>query len=657
MVVAMVAIVKAGGAYVPLDPGYPQERLAFMIADGQVGEVITQSSLLTQLPLSEIRVVCLDTEWEQIGRQSTANLPKVATADNLAYVIYTSGSSGTPKGTLLTHGNAVRLFESTREQFAFAAEDVWTLFHSCAFDFSVWEMWGALSYGGRLVVVPYLTSRTPEAFHRLLVEEGVTVLNQTPSAFRQLMRVDEERGGDGAEQSGELKLRVVVFGGEALEVSSLRGWLKRHGAEQPQLINMYGITETTVHVTYRQIRAEDVEGRGAGSPIGKAIADLELYLLDGELKPVPVGVAGEIYVGGGGLARGYLNRAELTAERFVPHPYSREAGARLYRTGDVGRWSVGGEVEYVGRADEQVKIRGYRIELGEIETVLAGHEGVSEAVVMARADAAGEKRLVAYVVGADGAGGPTVTELRRHLREKLPEYMVPSVFMEVAEIPLTGQGKVDRRALPAPDTARPDLVEEFIAPRNERERTLAEIWSQVLGVEQVGVNDNYFALGGDSIRSIQIRALAMEQGLNFTLKEMFERPTISELARGLDSSESRTFKRTEPLSLIAEEDRLRLPEDIEDAYPLTMLQAGMIFHSEYQPDSAVYHNVSSLHLQVRFEPELLREALRQLSSRHAVLRTSFALKTFSEPLQLVHRDVEVPLEIEDVRHLPQAEQE
>ncbi len=325
--------------------------------------------------------------------------------EDAAYVIYTSGSTGEPKGVVVTQGNVTRLFAATERWFSFGAEDVWTLFHSYAFDFSVWEMWGALLYGGRLVVVPKAITRSPVEFLQLLVGEGVTVLNQTPSAFYQLMQAEEEaEKGDsepGPKLGQKLKLRSVIFGGEALELRRLRGWYERHGETEPVLVNMYGITETTVHVSYARLTAEMVNG-SRGSVIGGNIADLRIYVLDSYLQPVAAGVVGELYVAGAGLARGYLKRAGLSAERFIADPYSKVAGERMYRTGDLGRWSREGVLEYWGRADQQVKIRGFRIELGEIEAALRGEAGVAQAAVVAVDDHAGGKQLVAYVVPALG---------------------------------------------------------------------------------------------------------------------------------------------------------------------------------------------------------------------------------------------------------------
>ena len=392
MIVSVLGILKAGGAYVPLDPSYPQERLAFMLEDAQPSILLTQEKLAEQLPAFAITTLQLDKDWDVIAKERDDNPVQIGTPDNLAYVIYTSGSTGKPKGVLIQHDNVTRLFRGTEAWFHFDENDVWTFFHSYAFDFSVWEIWGALLHGGRLVIVPHWVSRSPDAFHELLRTEQVTVLNQTPSAFRQLIRADEA-----APANEDLSLRLVIFGGEALELESLRPWFERHGDSRLQLVNMYGITETTVHVTYRPLSLGDLDQAGK-SVIGCPIPDLETYLLDSNLELAPVGVPGEMYVGGDGLARSYLNRPAVTAERFIPHPFSDRPGARLYRTGDLARWLDGGDLEYLGRIDQQVKIRGFRIELGEIEAVLRQHAALRDALVVAREDQPGDKRLVSYVV-------------------------------------------------------------------------------------------------------------------------------------------------------------------------------------------------------------------------------------------------------------------
>jgi amino acid adenylation domain-containing protein len=449
MVIGILGILKAGGAYVPLDPAYPKERLAFALADARPPVMVTQERLRDGLPESSAAVVCLDAVSEGLERESAAPPAAGTGPESLAYVIYTSGSTGRPKGSLLTHRNVTRLFACTEDWYRFGASDVWTLFHSYDFDFSVWELWGALLYGGRLVVVPHGISRSPADFHALLCHEGVTVLNQTPSAFRQLVRVEEEGRGD----AGALRLRTVIFGGEALDLSSLEPWFARHGDHRSLLVNMYGITETTVHASYRPVVREDLR-KAHRSPIGVPIRDLRIHILDRKRSLVPVGVPGEIHVGGPGLGRGYLGRPELTAERFVPDPFAgpglagREAGGRLYRTGDLARYLPDGDIEYLGRIDHQVKIRGFRIELGEIEATLARCAGVREALVLAREVAAGDHRLVAYFVPAGEA--PAAAELREALRQSLPDSMVPQAFVPLAVMPLSPSGKIDFKALPEP---------------------------------------------------------------------------------------------------------------------------------------------------------------------------------------------------------------
>ncbi|TDD88148.1 amino acid adenylation domain-containing protein [Actinomadura darangshiensis] len=491
LVVAVLAVLKAGAAYVPIDPDYPEDRIAYMVEDAK--------------PVLTLRPGDLD-----VVDQPDTDPGIAVSPDNPAYVIYTSGSTGRPKGVVVPHQNVVRLLRSTEEWFDFGADDVWTLFHSYAFDFSVWELWGPLLYGGRLVVVPYLTSRTPADFLALLEQERVTVLNQTPSAFYQLMAADKENPGT------DLALRHVVFGGEALDLGRLEDWYARHDENAPTLVNMYGITETTVHVSYAAL--DRVHAATApGSVIGAGIPDLRVYVLDGRLQPVPPGVPGELYVAGAGLARGYLNRPGLSAERFVADPHGRP-GTRMYRTGDLGRRRPDGGLEYLGRADQQVQLHGFRIEPGEIQAVLAKHEDVRDAAVVVRDD-----RLVAYVVasGVDAAG------LRRFAGRTLPDHMVPAAVVELDALPLTSNGKLDRKALPAPDFA---AKVSSRAPRTPEEETLARLFAEVLGLDRVGIDDGFFDLGGDSIIAIQLVSRARRSGLVITPREVFQHQTVEELA-------------------------------------------------------------------------------------------------------------------------------
>ncbi len=948
MVVGLLGILKAGGAYVPLDPAYPPERLSFMLEDAAVSVLLTEESLLERLP-AHTAEVCLDRDWQKIAQHRCENAENRAGAENLAYVIYTSGSTGRPKGVLVTHYNVVRLFQATDHWFNFDSRDVWTLFHSSAFDFSVWEMWGALLYGGRLVVVPYWVSRSPVAFYHLLLKEQVTVLNQTPSAFRQLMQAEQSVGQSVGEQAEELALRLVIFGGEALELQSLRSWFERHGEERPELVNMYGITETTVHVTYRPLRMEDVE-RCSGSVIGRPIPDLEVYILDKHGEVVPVGVGGEIHVGGAGLARGYLKREELSRERFIANRLSAEGGGRLYRTGDRGRHLADGEIEYLGRIDDQVKIRGFRIELGEIESVISQHSGVQESTVLIREYEPGDKRLVAYVVpdqqraftvrqllrlqregvltdaltyelpngmviahknksetdflykeifedlsylrygitlhegdcifdiGANiglftlfagqrcknstlyafepippifqmlrintalyglnvklfdcgisseaktdtftyyphvsvisgrfadaseerevvrtfllnqqtsagvtelsgekldellaerlrserftcqlktisdvirendveridllkidaeksemdvlagihgddwqkirqivvevhdidgrleritallrGHGyqltveqdamlkdtglyniyavrpsedrkltsqvhgkpisetGPVwrsqqllIGDMRRFLKERLPEYMLPSAFVLLETLPLTSNGKVDRKALPAPDQARPELGEAFVAPRTPVEEAVAGIWAKVLGVEQVGVYDNFFELGGHSLLATQAISRVREAlQVELPLRSFFDSPVVADLAKSIEASRrSDENLQAPPLQPISRDGEL----------PLSYAQHQLWFVEQLQPGSSSYSVPQAIRMSGTLDPEALRRALNAIVDRHESLRTTFA-SVDGEPVQAIGPRLEMELPLVDLSGLPENERE
>ncbi|WP_141693646.1 non-ribosomal peptide synthetase, partial [Streptomyces sp. PTY087I2] len=528
MIVALLAVLKAGAAYLPVDPDYPTDRISYMLQDARPTLVLSSAGTAAVLDSVQVddsaRLVLDDPDVVRVLAAQSA-MP-VTDADRTtalsslhpAYVIYTSGSTGRPKGVMIPHQNVVRLFRTTEDWFGFGADDVWTMFHSYAFDFSVWEIWGPLLYGGRLVMVPYETSRSTRDFRALLAETGVTVLNQTPSAFYRLIQEEQEN------PAGELALRTVVFGGEALDLRRLEDWYGNHPDTAPRLINMYGITETTVHVTYRALDRQSAASLG-GSVIGEAIPDLQVYVLDTGLRPVPPGVPGELYVAGAGLARGYLNRPGLSSERFVACPFGTP-GTRMYRTGDIVRWTVDGELEYYGRADDQVKIRGFRIELGEIEAALSSYGPVAQATVLVREDQPGVKRLVAYAVPA--AGQTLDTDLlRTHVASVLPDYMVPAAFVTLDELPLTANGKLDRKALPLPDfnagaTGR--------GPRDTREEALCALFADVLGLDSVGIDDSFFELGGDSIVSIQLVSRARAAGLVLTPRDIFQHRTVEALA-------------------------------------------------------------------------------------------------------------------------------
>jgi len=462
-----------------------------------------------------------------LSLQSTSNPENITNSDDLAYVIYTSGTTGKPKGVLQLHNNVVRLFKSTEIWFDFNENDRWVMFHSFVFDFSVWEVWGALFYRGKLIIPSLEVVKDSNLFYQLCLTESVTVLNQTPMAFYQFSEDSESRKQEAQLQS----LRYIIFGGEALNPVRLCSWISRYGDSKPKLINMYGITETTVHVTYQEIREENL---GTSSLIGKHIPDLTAYILDSTLKPLPIGAIGELYIGGVGLARGYLNQPELTKERFIPNPFQSEEdrvsnrNARLYKTGDLVRWLPDGNLEYIGRNDFQVKIRGYRIELGEIESVLSRHSEVSQSVVLARSkndDSSGH-----YLVGYYVSDNPISEEtLFNYLQTCLPDYMVPSALVHLERLPLTINGKLDRKALPEPQLSN---KETYTAPRTELEQRLCDIWSGLLSipVEQIGIHDDFFRLGGDSIVSIQlVSRLRQQLSLTINVKEIFQYKTIQRL--------------------------------------------------------------------------------------------------------------------------------
>jgi amino acid adenylation domain-containing protein len=532
LIVALLAILKAGGAYLPIDLSYPPERVSFMLSDSEAPIVITDAETARKLPETNAIPVCIDQDHEAWASLSTENPCSTVTTENLAYSIFTSGSTGKPKGVLITHANVSRLFDATQPWFNFGEQDVWTFFHSSAFDFSVWEIWGALMYGGRLIIVPFADSRSPERFYDLLATEGVTVLNQTPSAFRQVIGVDESRPSERL-----TKLRLVIFGGEALNLQSLAPWFDKYGDVMPQLVNMYGITETTVHVTYRPLTSLDLS-EAPGSVIGVPIPDLKLYILDANLQPVPIGVPGEMFVGGAGVARGYLKRDALTAERFIPNPFSSQKDEKLYRSGDLARRLPGGDLEYLGRADQQVKIRGFRVELGEIQTALTRQPSVREAFVVAKDSCDGEKSLVAYVVPACGQV-PGVDKLRRDLQSTLPTYMIPAYFIFLDHLPLTSNGKIDRSALPATSTRRASMEQSFHAPESKLEHEIARIWQEVLQLDKVGIDDNFFDLGGNSLRLAVVHSQLQELiGRSFSITDLFAHTTVRHVAAALNQSEA-----------------------------------------------------------------------------------------------------------------------
>ncbi|MFH9870306.1 amino acid adenylation domain-containing protein [Streptomyces lydicus] len=659
LVVALLAVLKSGAGYVPIDPEYPADRIAYILGDARPVTTITTAGLRDELAGAagtDSADGAAGTDWlvmEEWERQAAdlrertgARQPSAPAAprspENPAYVIYTSGSTGRPKGVVVPHSNVGRLLSSTAHWYGFDEQDVWPLFHSFAFDVSVWEIWGALLHGGKLVVVPHATTRAPADFLRLLVEERVTVLNQTPSAFYQLMAADREN----PELGDRLALRYVVFAGEALDLGKLADWYERHPdgtAGGPTLVNMYGITETTVHSSFLALDRE-LAAHAPGSAVGVAIPDLTFHVLDEDLRPVPVGAEGELYVAGPGLARNYAGRPGLTAERFVACPFG-PPGARMYRSGDLVRPLPDGGLEYLRRSDDQVKIRGFRIELGEISHALAQDASVDQAAVVVRDEASGERRLVAYVVPS-GTARPTPSRLRAALATRLPGYMIPTAFHAMAAFPLTANGKLDRRALPAP--TRQDSVDAaYTAPEGPAEEALAAIWREVLGVAQVGADDDFFDLGGDSLSVVRVLSrMRAALGLRLSAAEFFAAPTVRALAR---RPEAAGAARAEEIPAAPRTGR---------ALPLSFTQQRFWLFHELDPGEVEYNVHSALRLRGALDPAALRTALAGLITRHEPLRTTVVSED-GRPAAVIApaEGFPVPLTLEDLSALTGEEQE
>ncbi|WP_024802856.1 non-ribosomal peptide synthetase [Nocardia sp. BMG51109] len=622
LVVGMLAVLKAGGAYLPIDPAHPADRLAFVLDDAAPVAVLTDAATSKTLPDIGVPLLLVD---EGGAEPSVVASPTPPRPGNLAYLMYTSGSTGRPKGVAVTHRNVASLFQGVARWCEFRPDDVWAWCHSPAFDFSVWEIWGALLHGGRLVVVPWDVVRTPAQLWDLVVDAGVTILNQTPSAFRALA---EARSVAGTTDSA---LRTVIFGGEALRHTHLRPWYSPGGAS-PALVNMYGITETTVHVTKLDVHPE--HGARGGSPIGSPLGNMRAYVLDSWLMPVPVGVAGELYVAGAQLARGYHGRAGLTAVRFVADPFD-SAGGRLYRTGDVARWNAGGQLEFVGRADDQVKIRGFRVEPGEVESALAQHPSVSQAVVVVRADGDdGDDRLIGYVVTDRASGnGPDGAEVRRFAAERLPDFLVPAVVTVIESVPLTANGKVDRGALPNPEWVS---SARYRVPGTTRERVLAELFGEVLGLERVGAEDSFFELGGHSLSATRlISRIRSALGVEVPIRTVFDAPTPARLATRLDAGvRVRPMLRARPRPAVV---------------PLSFAQRRLWFIHRLEGPSATYNIPLVVRLTGAFDESAFVAAVGDVVARHESLRTVFA-EAGGEPEQRVLDvdSVEAPVTVTDV---------
>ncbi len=598
MIVGIMAILKAGGAYLPIDPAYPKDRIEYMLQDSGAKVLLTQSWLAENVSI-EGKILLLDKAEDYAYDGS--NLDNINTSDNMAYIIYTSGTTGKPKGAIIEHKNVVRLMFNDKMQFDFNDTDVWTMFHSFCFDFSVWEMYGALLYGGKLVVVPKSVAQEPAEYLKLLRAEGVTVLNQTPTAFYNLLAEEVKA------KEKDLSIRYIIFGGEALKPVMLKSWKERYPASR--LINMYGITETTVHVTYKEITDYEIENNI--SNIGRPIPTLTTYIMDRNMKLLPIGVPGELYVGGEGVCRGYLNRPELTAEKFVPNPYN--SNDRLYKSGDLAKLLPNGEMEYMGRIDHQVKIRGHRIELGEIESKLLSHSSIKETIVLVKQDESGYEYLCAYIVVNSESmyeDELTITDIREHLSKNLPDYMIPSYVVKLDKMPMTSNGKIDRKALPDPDESLRTGA-EYEAPRNLIEEKLVSIWKNILHVNKIGINDNFFELGGHSFKAT-VMAVKLHKELNVEvpLHQIFNRPTIKDLAEYINKSEKSSYleiKQVEP----------------KEYYEMSSAQNRMYLVQQQSPYSVSYNIPGILMLEGALDKDKLEAVFKKLIERHESFRTCF----------------------------------
>ncbi|WP_313707973.1 non-ribosomal peptide synthetase, partial [Planktothrix agardhii] len=637
MIVGLLGILKAGGAYVPLDPEYPQERLSFMLEDAGLKVLLTQQKLIDKLCESQanINIVCVDADLPVIFKEEQKNLITTIKSSNLAYVIYTSGSTGIPKGVLVTHQGLLNLVFWHQNTFEITNLDKATQLAGTGFDAAVWELWPYLTAGASIYLVkPEILTSLVELQKWLAAKKITISFLPTPIAEQLLLLEWTEIN---------VSLRTLLTGGDKLN-------------QYPsnfipfQVVNNYGPTENTV-VTTSGVVISGEKNNSLSPAIGRPIFNTQIYILDSNLQPVPVGILGEIHISGAGLARGYLNRPELTEEKFIPNPFSNYSDSRLYKTGDLARYLPDGNIEYLGRIDNQVKIRGFRIELGEIETVLSQYSAVKTAIVMAREDETEQKRLVAYVVSqAEGISAQQeqsllpVTELRQFLKAKLPEYMVPSAFVILESLPLTSNGKVDRRALPAPDF---QSEEQYVAPRNPIEEILASIWVKVLKVEQVGIHDNFFELGGHSLLATQlISRIRKAFKVEMPLRELFVAPTVAALAQVIKRVSEQEERTELPI----------LPREKDTELPLSFAQTRLWFLDQFESDSSFYNIPLALHLEGNLNQDVLIQSLEEICDRHEALRTNF-ISVDGVATQVIQTQTPWTVNIVDLQHLSSSEQE
>ncbi|QDL09660.1 non-ribosomal peptide synthetase [Brasilonema octagenarum UFV-E1] len=630
MVIGILAIIKAGGAYVPLDPTYPKERLAFMLADAQVSVLLVQPHLVPELPPHQAQVVCIDSASQEFAAYSPQNPINEVTTENLAYVIYTSGSTGKPKGAMNTHKGLCNRLLWMQDTYQLTATDKVLQKTPFSFDVSVWEFFWPLFTGASLIIARPGGHQDSRYLAQLIAQEKITTVHFVPSMLQVFLEETE------LEKCGSIKR--VICSGEALSINLEKCFFERLNAE---LHNLYGPTEAAIDVTFWACQPNSNEKL---VPIGRPIANTQIYILDKHLQPVPIGVSGELHIGGVGLARGYWNKPQLTQEKFISSPF--EAGKYLYKTGDLARYRSDGNIEYLGRIDHQVKIRGFRIELGEIEALLASHPDVWESVVMLREDEPGDKRLVAYVV-PQIEQSPTVTELRQFLKAKLPEYMIPSAFVLLQSLPLTPNGKVDRHALPKPELDS-TLLEKFVAPRTPIEEMLAQIWAQVLKVEQVGIHNNFFELGGHSLLATQlVSRIRNIFKVELPLRSLFAAATVAELAQEIEQLQQQDLELTAlPI--------LRRARDAE--LPLSFAQTRLWFLDQFEPNSAFYNIPFALHIVGTLSVTALEQSLQEIIHRHEALRTNF-ITVDGQPTQIIQKQTNWTVCVVELPHLPTSEQE
>ncbi|MBW4546343.1 MAG: amino acid adenylation domain-containing protein [Symplocastrum torsivum CPER-KK1] len=635
MMVGLLGILKAGGAYVPLDPAYPKERLAFMLSDSQVSVLLTQEKLLAGLPEQGAEAICLDTDWGVISQESEDNLNSRVNPTNLAYIIYTSGSTGKPKGTMIVHQGLVNYLSWCIKAYA-VADGVGSPVHSSiGFDATITSLFSPLLVGQSVVFLP--EKQEIEALSAVLCSQSnFSLVKITPAHLALLSELLPSKQAAG-------QTRALIIGGEALSKKSISFW-QTH-APETRLVNEYGPTETVVGCCIYEVPTQT--SLSGLVPIGRPIANTQLYILDQSLQPIPIGVVGELHIGGDGLARGYLNRTELTTQKFIPNPFSDEPGSRLYKTGDLARYLPDGNIEFLGRIDNQVKIRGFRIELGEIEAVLRQNRAVQDALVIDQEYGPGDKRLVAYVVPSQEQVLPA-SELRRYLKQKLPDHMVPSAFVLLEALPLTPNGKVDRRALPVPDPTRSDLEEDFVAPHTPVEKMLAEIWAEVLGIERVGIHNKFLELGGHSLLAIRIVSRLRDTlKVELPISSLFASPTVAELAKRIEAShQEKPFLQAPPIRPVSRNQNL----------PLSWNQQRLWFLAQLEPNSPVYNEPFTIRFGGAIDVDALSKALNEIIKRHESLRERF-ITIDGQPVQVIDPPSTFNLAVVDLRQFPEDQRE